>query len=345
MERERIVEGASELARALGRAAKRLEKRAEAIRGDLARIDESEAWASRAPWLVPAAARAPRGATALRVSDWSTGVEQVLEFPLDPAKGAREQVEAAFARARRLRRGKPAAEARLAEAERAAARARELEAAALRVADDAAPDAAAAEAAETEAATADTAAEAEAGAAGAEDPREVLLTLRARAIAELPRETHALLRPAAALVLGTKRRGKDAPRPPYRAFRASGGVRVLVGRGAEHNDELTFDVARPHHAWLHVKGQPGAHVVVWNDKGKQLTAEQLVDAAHLAAHFSDARGEPVVDVAYTQRRYVRKPRRSPPGLVTLDREKILPLRLEASRLAALLAAEESLDVV
>ena len=113
-------------------------------------------------------------------------------------------------------------------------------------------------------------------------------------------------------------------------------MKILVGKGAAHNDELTLQVAKPHHAWLHARDEAGAHVVVVTAKGQKLTSEQLVDAAHLAAHFSKARGEESVDVAYTEKRYVRKPRKSPVGSVVLDREKVIHVRILPERLAALL---------
>jgi hypothetical protein len=48
----------------------------------------------------------------------------------------------------------------------------------------------------------------------------------------------------------------------------------------------------------------------------------------------------VVEVQHTPRRYLRKPKGSAPGLVLVDREKVLVLRVERERLARLLAAEE-----
>jgi len=130
------------------------------------------------------------------------------------------------------------------------------------------------------------------------------------------------------------------PSRPYRIFRGGSGDRILVGRGAAHNDALTFHVARPHHLWLHAKGHAGAHVVVPLEKSRACPSELLVDAAHLAAHFSDARGESVVEVQHTPRRYLRKPRGSAPGLVVVDREKVTVLRVEPERITRLLAAEE-----
>jgi len=312
------------LAQGLRRAHRRLSQRITAILRDLSRVDEAEAWVARAPWLVPAAARAPRGSRSLEVSDWSSGEEQTLHFPLDPSRPAREQVEAVFARARRLRRGKPIAEARLAEARRAL-------------------DGVAALLGEIETIIARSRPRSgEAGDVPSEDPpttelsEELIAEWATRGTALLPRD----LRSLAAQPQGPPgRREQPSRKPPYRTFTARSGMRILVGRRAEFNDELTFQVSRPHHAWLHAKGLTGAHVIGEKAKGKPLTEDELVDAALLAAHFSDARDEPIVDVLYTERRYVRKPRRAPPGLVLADRAKVLVLRVDPAALQKLLATE------
>jgi predicted ribosome quality control (RQC) complex YloA/Tae2 family protein len=65
----------------------------------------------------------------------------------------------------------------------------------------------------------------------------------------------------------------------------------------------------------------------------------LVDAAHLAVHFSDARDDPDVDVVYTERRYVQKPKGASPGSVRLLKEKTIGLRVEKKRLKRLMAAK------
>jgi len=115
-----------------------------------------------------------------------------------------------------------------------------------------------------------------------------------------------------------------------------------VGRDAAPNDELTLHVARPRDLWLHVKNWTGAHVVVPLDKGASCPSEVLVQAAHLAAHFSDARAERVVEVSYVARRFVRKPRGSAPGAVVVDREKVLVLRKEDALIKHLLESEVEL---
>jgi predicted ribosome quality control (RQC) complex YloA/Tae2 family protein len=133
---------------------------------------------------------------------------------------------------------------------------------------------------------------------------------------------------------------KEARSAPFRTFVTPGGARILVGKGAAQNDKLTFQTARPHDMWLHAKDQTGAHVIVPLPKNASIAPDLLVDAAHLAAHFSDARGETIVDVQYTPRRYLRKPRGSPPGLVVVDREKVIAVRLEPGRVERLLEGEE-----
>ena len=137
-----------------------------------------------------------------------------------------------------------------------------------------------------------------------------------------------------------RKRRQAGERLPYREFVSADAATVFVGRSAADNDRLTLRVARPHDLWLHARGVTGAHVVVPLTKGKSCSPETLVDAATLAAHFSDLRGENIVDVIYTPRRFVRKRRSSPLGSVALDREKVIALRLEPARLRRLLRNEK-----
>lgn len=132
----------------------------------------------------------------------------------------------------------------------------------------------------------------------------------------------------------------NAPLPPYREYRGHGAQRIWVGRGAAHNDSLTFHVARPFHVWFHARGVPGAHVVVPLEKNTQLAPEVLLDAAHLALHHSDGKGEPRGEVSYTQVKFVH--RGAAPGAVTYTREKTINLRVEPGRLERLLASERDL---
>jgi len=114
--------------------------------------------------------------------------------------------------------------------------------------------------------------------------------------------------------------GERGPEARAREYRSSEGWTILVGRGARANDRLTFGVSAPHDFWMHAAGSPGAHVVVRNPSRKpQIPPRTLKEAAALAAFFSKARGGGAVDVHYTQRRYVRRPRGAPPGQVLVKR--------------------------
>jgi predicted ribosome quality control (RQC) complex YloA/Tae2 family protein len=134
---------------------------------------------------------------------------------------------------------------------------------------------------------------------------------------------------------------RDEPALPYRAYRAASNLPLLVGRSAADNDALTLRVARGNDVWLHARGITGAHVVVRLDRGKAPDQETLLDAAHLAAWFSDARGEPTCDVVWTRAKYVRKPKGAAPGSVTISQERTMLLRVEPGRTERILATEES----
>jgi predicted ribosome quality control (RQC) complex YloA/Tae2 family protein len=287
------------LLRAIAKAVGRIDRRIHAVRGDLAKMQAAQVRAAHAQLFVVKAAKAPRGAKALKAVDWSTGEPQTIEMTLDPAKSAQEQVEALFKQARRFKAGLQVAQARLAEAESVRAKLAALSTA-------------------------------------LQDPDAILDAIETQARSAAPRDFR--LNALSATGAGKLSDGQGA-RPAYRTFVGASGRRILVGRGAAHNDELTLHVARPRDLWLHAKNIAGAHVVVRLDKGASCPPDALVEAAHLAAHFSDARGERIVEIAYTPRRYVRKPRGSAPGAVVVDREKVLILRKQDDLLHRLLQAE------
>jgi predicted ribosome quality control (RQC) complex YloA/Tae2 family protein len=91
-----------------------------------------------------------------------------------------------------------------------------------------------------------------------------------------------------------------------------------VGRAARDNDNLTFRVARPQDLWLHAADYPGSHVIVRNPTRAEIPHRTLIEAAQLAAHFSQARNDTKVTVHYTQRKFLSKPKGSAPGLVRMS---------------------------
>jgi len=108
---------------------------------------------------------------------------------------------------------------------------------------------------------------------------------------------------------------------PYHTFRSSGGLEIRVGRGAKHNDDLTFRHSAPGDVWMHARHAAGAHVILrWGRPGSP-PARDLEEAAVLAALNSRARTSGSVPVDWTLRKYVRKPRRAAPGSVLPERVK------------------------
>lgn len=138
-----------------------------------------------------------------------------------------------------------------------------------------------------------------------------------------------------------QRRGRSAsPPPPYRTFIARSGAKILVGRGAKHNDALTTKVARGRDVWLHARDWAGAHVVLRMDKDAEPASEDLRDAALLAAHFSKGRGDSLVDVTHTRAKWVRKPKGAGPGLVTVAGGSTIGVPPDPDRLSELFDSEE-----
>jgi predicted ribosome quality control (RQC) complex YloA/Tae2 family protein len=107
-------------------------------------------------------------------------------------------------------------------------------------------------------------------------------------------------------------------RLPFKRFRSSSGLEILVGRGPSDNDELTFRHARPDDIWLHAREAGGAHVVLRWSREDAPPGRDLSEAAVLAALNSRARNAGVVPVDWTRRKHVRKPRKAPPGTVRID---------------------------
>ena len=139
---------------------------------------------------------------------------------------------------------------------------------------------------------------------------------RLHALGKLPPEELEAALPAAPAPSG---RRADLPTLPYRRYRTSGGLEVRVGRGARQNDALTFHHSRPNDVWLHARHAGGAHVVLRWVRAERPPAADLAEAATLAANHSAARSSSHVPVDWTRRKWVRKPRGTPPGLVTPDR--------------------------
>jgi predicted ribosome quality control (RQC) complex YloA/Tae2 family protein len=118
--------------------------------------------------------------------------------------------------------------------------------------------------------------------------------------------------------------------PGARRYRSSDGYEILVGRAARDNDQLTFHVARPHDIWLHAADYPGSHVIIRNQTRADIPHRTIIEAAQLAAAFSQAKRDAKVVVHYTQRKFLSKPKGAAPGLVRMSSFRSITVAPRAS---------------
>ncbi|MBN2303165.1 MAG: NFACT family protein [Anaerolineae bacterium] len=105
---------------------------------------------------------------------------------------------------------------------------------------------------------------------------------------------------------------------PLKVTTESGYV-IWVGRNSRQNDNVTFSKGNSDDLWLHVRGVPGAHVII-KSNGRDVPDSVIRRAAAIAAYYSRARTESRALVDVTQRKYVRKIKGGKPGMVTYRNE-------------------------
>jgi len=101
---------------------------------------------------------------------------------------------------------------------------------------------------------------------------------------------------------------------------------VLAGKTDAANDYLSLKLARQRDRWFHVRGMPGAHVVLQVPTEREPDRATLERAAAIAAYHSKARTGGVVPVSTTEGRHVSKPRGAKPGTVEIRKESVLKVR-------------------
>ena len=270
-----------------------------AIGRDLEAIEGADTLRRQAELLRSAYGKVARGAEQVEVTDWFDEATPTVTIPLDPTRDLEANIQALFARYKRMRRGEDVALARAEVLEERVNVLAELQAQL--------------DEATAQFPTMDP------------DAREDALEAFQRALVAAGVRERKRQKPAQV----------QEERKPYHAFTSSDGIPILVGRGSKDNDALTFHVARGNDLWLHAADVPGSHVIIRAPRGSDLPHRTLVEAALLAGHYSKARGEGVIAVSYTQRKHVRKPKGAPPGRVTLAGAKTIDVRPDEPALEAL----------
>ena len=80
-------------------------------------------------------------------------------------------------------------------------------------------------------------------------------------------------------------------------------LRKLTMKDADHRD-----------LWFHTQKIHGSHVILCTE-GEDVDDDTIVEAAKLAAYYSQARASGNVPVDYTQVKHVKKPAGARPGMV------------------------------
>lgn len=116
-------------------------------------------------------------------------------------------------------------------------------------------------------------------------------------------------------------RADESERLPYTEYECM-GYRILVGRSATDNDALTFQHSYKEDMWMHARDCAGSHVLIKHKAGSNFPRPVLERAAALAAYHSKRKGESLCPVSYTPKKFVRKRKGDPAGMVVIDRESV-----------------------
>lgn len=104
--------------------------------------------------------------------------------------------------------------------------------------------------------------------------------------------------------------------------REIGDFLVYIGKNNKQNDYLYSKISSPEDYWFHVVNTPGSHVIARpQNSSVKMTDDILLSVAKLAKEFSTAKNATKAPVAYTLRKYVKRPQNTPSGFVVYKNEE------------------------
>ncbi|MCK6617541.1 MAG: NFACT RNA binding domain-containing protein [Cyclobacteriaceae bacterium] len=109
---------------------------------------------------------------------------------------------------------------------------------------------------------------------------------------------------------------------PYREVEFN-GFKIWIGKNAKSNDELTQKYSYKEDLWLHAKDVTGSHVLIKYQAGKPFPKSVIERAAQLAAYHSKRKTDSLCPVTVTPKKFVRKRKGDAPGMVVVEREKVI----------------------
>jgi predicted ribosome quality control (RQC) complex YloA/Tae2 family protein len=117
---------------------------------------------------------------------------------------------------------------------------------------------------------------------------------------------------------------------PYREVEFN-GYKIWIGRNAESNDTLTLKFGYKEDLWIHAKDVAGSHVLLKHQAGKKFPKDVVEHAASLAAYYSKRKNESLCPVVVTPKKFVRKRKGDPPGVVVVEREEVVMVAPKSDR--------------
>jgi len=94
------------------------------------------------------------------------------------------------------------------------------------------------------------------------------------------------------------------------------GYSLKIGRNNIENDKL-IGWARANDLWLHAKEYHSSHAIIENN-GTKIPEKVIKICAEICAYYSKGRDGGKIEIVYTQKRNVKKPKGAKPGFVKYD---------------------------
>ena len=135
---------------------------------------------------------------------------------------------------------------------------------------------------------------------------------------------------------GKKRTVTKTQKRAHLEFLSRSGKKILVGRNAAENEELSIRIARGNDLWFHAESGSGSHVILRYEKKGSFLPEDVEDAAVLALYFSKSRSGKKAEVVYTYCKHLKKPKNSKTGTVLYFNNKTRFTTLEDNVLSGLM---------
>lgn len=122
----------------------------------------------------------------------------------------------------------------------------------------------------------------------------------------------------------SKKKMKNSKSEPIH-YKTSNSSDIFVGKNSKQNDYITLKLASRNDYFFHVKDVPGSHVIL---KTNKLTDEDIKISAYLAAKNSSLYNNKKIDVDYTEKKNVNKPKGAKPGMVYYENFKTINVDID-----------------